>query len=122
MKLNFTIEIDRYDEQDIQEEIVDRASSLFISNVLGSGWDKNDLYKQLERNVIGKLENIMDVDFKQSVSEKVTENLVMKFEKTKQYKDLLNGHDIVTDNVIKTGLRSMVSDIVKSEMKKIFNG
>jgi regulator of replication initiation timing len=122
MKLNFTIEINSYDEHDLQEEIVDRASSLFISNILGSGWDKNDLYKQLERNVIEKLENIMDVDFKQSVSEKVTENLVMKFEKTKQYKDLLNGQDIVTDNVIKTGLRSMVSDIVKSEIKKIFNG
>jgi hypothetical protein len=121
MKLNFTVEIDKYDEvYELEEELLVKASEKFIESVLGNSWDRTDLYGRLEKRVIAKLEEIMDVDFKSSVADKVTTNLTKKFEKTKQYKELLHGEEVITDSVIKSGLKDLVAEIVRSEMKKVF--
>lgn len=124
MKLNFTVEVDRNtgDIYDFEEELLNRASEQFIEQILGNAhsWEKVSLYEQLEKSVIEKLENIMDVDFKKSVAEKVTDNLAKKFEKTKQYKELLHGEEVVTDSAVKSGLKDLVAEIVRSEMKKVF--
>lgn len=120
IKLNFTVEIEENDEYfSLQEEIVEKASERFIREVLGNSWDKTDLYERLEKSVIKKLEDIMDIDFKTSVAEKVTENLSNKFEKSKQYKSLLVGEEIVSDSVMKSGLRDLIAEVVRSEMKKM---
>jgi hypothetical protein len=121
MKMNITVEIDQNsDINSIQEEIIDRASENVIEQVLGDYYDDTSLYTKLEKRVIGKLETIMDLDFKNEVAKKVTENLANKFEKTMQYKVLKADGEVITDALIKTGLRDLVADIVKSEMKKVF--
>jgi len=121
MELKFTLEIDKYDEiNDLEEQLLETASEKFIQQVLGNIWNKNDLYFQLENKVIKKLENIMDMDFKKEVATKVTENLTKQFEKSSQYKTLKAGEEIISDSMIKSGLKDIVSEIVKSEMKKLF--
>jgi len=121
MKLNFTVEMEKdNDIYDLEEELIRRASEKFIEQVLGSSWNKTDLYEKLENAVISKLEIIMDTDFKNSVSTKVTDNLVKKFERTKQYKELQSNGEVITDSVIKSGLKDLVAEIVRSEMKKVF--
>ena len=122
MKLNFTVEMDGYnDVDDLEERILSRASELFVEEVLGDRWDNNNnLYEKLEQKVISKLEIIMDVDFKKSVAEKVTDNLSKKFEKSKQFKELQSNEEVVTDSAIKSGLKDLVAEIVRSEMKKVF--
>jgi hypothetical protein len=122
MKLDLTIDIQPEDDiYTIQDEIVYKASELLINQVLGNTYNKTEIGEKIEETVIKKLENIMDVNFKKTVSEKVTENLAIKFEKTQQYKLLKADKEIITDNLIKTGLKDLVADIVRSEMKKVFN-
>ena len=119
MKFNFTIDVDNTEY--LQDEIIENVALKFIEQVLGDGWDEKDLYSKLERTVLNKMENIMDVNFKEEVAQKVTENLTKKFEKTKQYKALIHNEEVVPDNLIKSGLKSIISDLVKSEMKNIFS-
>jgi predicted oxidoreductase len=121
MKLNFIVEIDKSDNMyDLQDELLNKASEQLIGNIMGCLWDKNNSYAILERKVIEKLESIMSADFKKDVSDKVTDNLVKKFEKSKQFKELQSNEEVVTDSVIKSGLKDLVAEIVRSEMKKVF--
>lgn len=121
MKLNFSVTVDQYDDIDtLQNEFIDMAANKFLEQLLGDHWDRTDLYTKLEKRVVDKLEHIMDADFKNSVATKVTENLANKFEKTKQYKVLKADGEVVADSVIKSGLRDIIADVVKSEMKKMF--
>jgi len=118
MKFNLKVEVD--DEEHLKDEIIYQAAEVFITKVLGNRWDDKSLYSRFEEAVVQKLEIIMDVDFKKAVAEKVTENLANKYEKTKQYKSLIENEEILSDGLIKTGLRGLVGDIVRSEMKKVF--
>jgi len=122
MKLNFTVDVDRSDDMDdLEFQLLNRSAELFLEQILSNRWDNNtDLYEKLEQRVISKLEIIMDVDFKNSVATKVTDNLIKKFERTKQYKELQSNGEVVTDSAIKSGLKDLVAEIVKSEMKKVF--
>lgn len=121
MKFNITIDIDQDNEiYSLQEEIVYKASEIIINQILGNSYDRTDLGKKLEVAVIDKLESLMNTDFKNEVAKKVTENLTNKFEKTMQYKTLKADGEVITDSLIKTGLKELIVDIVKSEMKKVF--
>lgn len=119
MKLNFTIDID--DIEYLQDEIIANVSNSVLEEVLGYNWEDSEFTKAVENKILRMMENALTTDFKKEVSEKVTENLTIKFEKTKQYKELSKGLEIENDKLIKTGLKDLVAEIVKSEMKKIFN-
>jgi hypothetical protein len=122
MKMTFTIDIAQdNDIYSLQDEIICKASEYLINQVLGNTYNRTDIGEKLEEVVIKKLESLMDMNFKNEVSKKVTENLANKFEKTKQYKLLKADEEIMTDSLIKTGLKDLVAEIVKSEMKKVFN-
>lgn len=120
LKFNITIDVNDYEDlYEIQNTIIDEAADKFLQQVFGV-WDENKSFKALERRIVEKMEKLLDSDFKKSVAEKVTENLTNKFEKTKQYKLLKEDKEVLSDSLIKTGLRSLVGDIVRSEMKKVF--
>jgi hypothetical protein len=118
MKFNFTVDIDNIES--LQDEIIESVSYKFIEQVLGNEWDDKSLYEKLEQKVLSQIADVMNMDFKNEVSKKVTENLSDRFEKTKQYKALINNEEIVSDGLMKTGLKSLVADLVKSEMKRVF--
>lgn len=120
LKFNITIDVNDYEDlYEIQNTIIDEAADKFLQQVFGV-WDENKSFKALERRIVEKMEKLLDSDFKKSVAEKVTENLTNKFEKTKQYKLLKEDKEVLSDGLIKTGLRGLVGDIVRSEMKKVF--
>lgn len=120
LKFNITIDVNDYEDLcEIQNTIIDEAADKFLQQVFGV-WDENKSFKALERRIVEKMEKLLDSDFKKSVAEKVTENLTNKFEKTKQYKLLKEDKEVLSDGLIKTGLRGLVGDIVRSEMKKVF--
>jgi signal recognition particle GTPase len=120
LKFNITIDVNDYEDlYEIQNTIIDEAADKFLQQVFGV-WDENKSFKALERRIVEKMEKLLDSDFKKSVAEKVTENLTNKFEKTKQYKLLKEDKEVLSDSLIKTGLRGLVGDIVRSEMKKVF--
>jgi signal recognition particle GTPase len=120
LKFNITIDINDYEDlYEMKNAIIDEAADKFLQQVFGV-WDEGKSFKALERRVVEKMEKLLDSDFKKSVAEKVTENLTNKFEKTKQYKLLKEDKEVLSDGLIKTGLRGLVGDIVRSEMKKVF--
>lgn len=121
MKFNFTVDIADYDEDySFQEQILDKATKAFTQQILGSTWEKDSLSHQLEVKINQKVDMIMNKDFKDAVANKAIELLEERFEKSRQYKELVKGSEIETDHAMKTGLRDMVAEIVKSEMKKVF--
>ena len=119
MKLNFTIDIN--DTEYLQDEIISHVSDRILEEIMGYGWEKSEFTDVVKNKILKMMEDTLTTDFKKEVSEKVTEALTTKFEKTKQYKELAKGVEIENDKLIKTGLKDLVAEIVKSEMKKIFN-
>jgi len=120
MKFNITIDINDYEDMyDIQDAIIDEAADKFLQQVFGD-WDEKNSFKSLEKRIVEKMGKILDSDFKMSVSTEVTKRLSDKFERTQQYKTLKNGLEIENEQMIKTGLKGLVADIVKSEMKNMF--
>ncbi|MFA7157581.1 MAG: hypothetical protein WC123_07865 [Bacilli bacterium] len=120
MKFNITIDVTDYEDlYEMQNAIIDEAADKFFQQVFGV-WDEDKSFKTLERRIVEKMGKLLDSDFKNSVAEKVTENLTDKFEKTKQYKLLIENEEVLSDGLIKTGLRGLVGEIVRSEMKKVF--
>lgn len=121
MKFNFTVDTnDCYDGYDFEEEIIRSAADAFIQQIIGDTYDKNSKSYQLERMINNKVNEIMNKDFKDELANIVVEKLADRFEKSKQYKELVKGNEIETDNVMKCGLKDIVKDIVKSEMKNMF--
>jgi len=120
LKFNITIDVTDYEDlYEMQNAIIDEAADKFFQQVFGV-WDEDKSFKTLERRIVEKMGKLLDSDFKNSVAEKVTENLTDKFEKTKQYKLLIENEEVLSDGLIKTGLRGLVGEIVRSEMKKVF--
>jgi hypothetical protein len=121
VKFNFTVDINDYEyASDLQDEILDRATHAFMSDVLGSSYDKDSISSKLEHKINKKIDEIMNKEFREMISDKVLTGLASKFEKSKQYKELLKGSEIESDVAIKTGLRDIVRELVKSEMKNMF--
>ncbi|MDD4779116.1 MAG: hypothetical protein PHT02_00735 [Tissierellia bacterium] len=121
MKFNFTVDIEDCDSvYSLQDEIIYKSSEVLINQLLGNTYDRTDLGEKLENIMIEKLESLMDLDFKKEVAKKVTDNLANRFEKTMQYKTLKADGEVITDAIIKTGLKDLIADMVKSEMKKVF--
>ena len=120
LKFNITIDVTDYEDlYEMQNAIIDEAANKFFQQIFGV-WDEDKSFKTLERRIVEKMGKLLDSDFKNSVAEKVTENLTDKFEKTKQYKLLIENEEVLSDGLIKTGLRGLVGEIVRSEMKKVF--
>lgn len=122
MKLNFTIELENDNDKfySLSDEIVEKAAEMFIDEVLGDFGKEEDMYEKLENSIVKKLENLLDTDFKDTVAKKVTANLANRFEKTKQYNSLLSGEEILSDSAMKVGLRKLIADVVRVEIKKMF--
>ena len=118
MKLNITIDVD--DTEYLQDEIITEVSNRMMEEILGFNWEENKFTEAVEHKMIKMMDNALDADFKKEVSEKITENLTNKFERTKQYKELINGLEIENDKLIKTGLKGLVADLVRVEMKNMF--
>ena len=121
MKFNFAVDInDCNDVYDIQDEIMDRATNAFMQQIIGNRWEEKSLTYQFEERIDKKLNEITSKDFKDLVADKVVEKLTERFEKSKQYKELVKGNEIESDYAIKSGLKDIVKEIVKSEMKNMF--
>jgi hypothetical protein len=58
-------------------------------------------------------------EIRDKVTEKVIENTVDKYERSYQYRDIKKKLEIESDSAITTGMRNLISDIVRTEVKKI---
>ena len=66
------------------------------------------------------LTDIMDTNFKNEVKDALVLDLEKKYIRTKQYKEVKEQFEILSETEIKAGLKDFISDIVKTEIRAKF--
>jgi hypothetical protein len=108
--------------------IVDKAAEKLLADICDSY--ENDIYKILsdkinhvkqtiEQKMTNELSKDAYAEIRDKVTEKVIENTVDKYERSYQYRDIKKKLEIESDSAITTGMRNLISDIVRTEVKKI---
>ena len=124
-----------YDDRDegnhvdvLIEMITDKAASLLVQQI---DYDyRISLEKSLE-NKINNIEKCLETRITERVSkdsykvicdkitETVSEKIAQRYERSQQYRDIKKQFEIENDSNISTGMKALISDIVRSEVKKI---
>lgn len=122
MNLKVNISIDDYaDIEDIQNQIIHEVAIQMLNEVMRNQDHYGKNFKdKLTETVIKMIGNALDDDIKNEITERVKSDIFNKYIRTKQYKELKDEFDIVTDKEIESGLQKIISKLVKSEMQKIF--
>ena len=141
MKIEIDIPIEEldyesdYDDRDegnhvdvLIEMITDKAASLLVQQI---DYDyRISLEKSLE-NKINNIEKCLETRITERVSkdsykpicdkitETVSEKIAQRYERSQQYRDIKKQFEIENDSNISTGIKALISDIVRSEVKKI---
>lgn len=119
-KVNISID-DYADIENIQNQIIHEASIQMLNEVMRNQDHYGRNFKdKLTETVIKMIGNALDDDMKNEITEHVKSDIFNKYIRTKQYKELKDEFDIVTDKEIESGLQKIISKLVKSEMQKIF--
>lgn len=117
MKLNFTVEIG--EDENLEYEIIEQIASKFYNQIFGNRGDRLSFEEKIEKYIVEKTESVVsNNDFRNSVIEELIIRLADKMETSKQYKVIKKEYEIENSQVINQGLRNIIGDIVKSEMKK----
>ena len=141
MKIEIDIPIEEldyesgYDDRDegnhidaLIEIITDKAASLLVRQI---DYDyKINLEKSLE-NKINNIEKYLETKITERVSkdsykvicdkitETASEKIVQRYERSQQYRDIKKRFEIENDSNISMGMKALISDVVRSEVKKI---
>jgi len=71
MKLNFTVEIDDFDEQ-LEYVIIEQVALKFYERVFKIYSDRDTLEKKIEKHIIDKIDNVIyNNEFKTSIIEEL---------------------------------------------------
>ena len=124
-----------YDENDegnhidaLVEMITDKAAALLIQQI-DYGY-RIELEKSLE-NKINNIEKYLETKITERVSkdsykvigdkisETVSNKLSERYERSQQYHNIKKQFEIESDSNISAGMKALISDIVKSEVKKM---
>jgi len=122
MKMNFSIDIDNSDIDDVESEIIQEAAKQVINEVLSNRYEHHGrtFKDKLKDEIETMLTNIMDTDFKNEVKDALVLDLEKKYIRTKQYKEVKEQFEILSETEIKAGLKDFISDIVKAEIRAKF--
>lgn len=121
MNLTFTVTVNE-DTDYIKDEIIQAAANQILNEVMrnqdhyGRGFRDN-----LTDTVIEMINTTLDKDTKEYISEKAKDEIINRYVRTKNYKELKKEFEIMSDKEIGNGLEEIISDIVKKEIKKFFS-
>jgi hypothetical protein len=120
--VNITIDDDEGYEGGIslKDAIIDEAAYKLIKE-FADVYSKDNIKGGIEEKATSILESLITPEFKNHIAASVADKLTARFDKTQQYKSLVAGQEVASDATIKSGLKEIVAQIVKSEMKKVFN-
>lgn len=121
MKINTTIETKENDVDEIKQKIIHAAAHEMLNEVIRNQDHYGRTFKDdLREEIRSILSETFDLAEKNEIKELVAKDIKSKYIKTKQYKELKDEFDIMSDKDIKSGLREIITDIVKEEIKKYF--
>lgn len=120
LKVNISVD-ENTDIEDIQNQIIHEAAIQMLNEVMRNQDHYGRNFKdKLTETVIKMIGNALDDDMKKEITERVKSDVSNKYIRTKQYKELKDEFDIVTDKEIESGLQKIISKLVKSEIQKMF--
>lgn len=128
MKFNFTIDLDECENgYDLESQIIGAAASEIVNR--SAYWACKTSGDTLEEKITKRIENMLDEMVTQDAKKKVIDaaisnlntRLIDKIEKAKIYREAASDLPIDSDVAMKTGIKDMVSDLVKAELRRTFN-
>ena len=140
MKIEIDIPIEEFDyESDYDEYDVGNHAKAFVNIIAnkvaahiinGYNYDTfslqtalnnkiNNIEKYLEDTITEKISKDSYKPICDKITETVSEKIAQRYERSQQYRDIKKQFEIENDSNISTGMKALISDIVRSEVKKI---
>lgn len=121
MNLTFTVTVNE-DTDYIKDEIIQAAANQILNEVMRNQDHYGRSFRDnLTDTVIKMINTTLDKDTKEYISEKAKDEIINRYVRTKNYKELKKEFEIMSDKEIGNGLEEIISDIVKKEIKKFFS-
>lgn len=121
MNLTFTVTVNE-DADYIKDEIIQAAANQILNEVMRNQDHYGRSFRDnLTGTVIEMINTTLDKDTKEYITEKAKDEIINRYVRTKNYKELKKGFEIMSDKEISNGLEEIISDIVKKEIKKFFS-
>lgn len=121
MNLTFTVTVNE-DTDYIKDEIIQAAANQILNEVMRNQDHYGRSFRDnLTDTVIKMINTTLDKDTKEYISEKAKDEIINRYVRTKNYKELKKEFEIISDKEIGNGLEEIISDIVKKEIKKLFS-
>lgn len=121
MNLTFTVTVNE-DADYIKDEIIQAAANQILNEVMrNQDHYGRSLRDNLTDTVIEMINTTLDKDTKEYITEKAKDEIINRYVRTKNYKELKKEFEIMSDKEISNGLEEIISDIVKKEIKKFFS-
>lgn len=121
MNLTFTVTVNE-DTDYIKDEIIQATANQILNEVMRNQDHYGRSFRDnLTDTVIKMINTTLDKDTKEYISEKAKDEIINRYVRTKNYKELKKEFEIISDKEIGNGLEEIISDIVKKEIKKFFS-
>lgn len=121
MNLTFTVTVNE-DADYIKDEIIQAAVNQILNEVMRNQDHYGRSFRDnLTGTVIEMINTTLDKDTKEYITEKAKDEIINRYVRTKNYKELKKEFEIMSDKEISNGLEEIISDIVKKEIKKFFS-
>lgn len=121
MNLTFTVTVNE-DADYIKDEIIQAAANQILNEVMRNQDHYGRSFRDnLTGTVIEMTNTTLDKDTKEYITEKAKDEIINRYVRTKNYKELKKEFEIMSDKEISNGLEEIISDIVKKEIKKFFS-
>lgn len=121
MNLTFTVTVNE-DADYIKDEIIQAAANQILNEVMRNQDHYGRSFRDnLTGTVIEMINTTLDKDTKEYITEKAKDEIINRYVRTKNYKELKKEFEIMSDKEISDGLEEIISDIVKKEIKKFFS-
>ena len=140
MKIEIDIPIEEFDYESDYDEYNDGNHARVLVNIIankvaaqiinGYNYDTfslqtalnnkiNNIEKYLEDTITEKISKDSYKPICDKITETVSEKIAQRYERSQQYRDIKKQFEIENDSNISTGMKALISDIVRSEVKKI---
>lgn len=121
-------EIDDNSVKSFMQVVIDRVAEKLLAEICGSYKtdinkmlsDKMNYLKQtIENKILRELSDDSYAVIKNKISENVITEMTNRYERSHQYRDIKKQFEIENESTIKVGMKAIISDIVRAEVKKI---
>ena len=130
-EFDYESDYDEYDDGNHAKSFVNIITDKVAAQIINSyNYDTfslqtalNDKIKAVEKHLEDTITERISKDSYKPICDKITETIsekiAQRYERSQQYRDIKKQFEIENDSNISTGMKALISDIVRSEVKKI---